>query len=50
MTAATQAVMQVPYAELQLNIVAGTPIPPVDTPATPPATETQVTHNTLQPE
>ena len=45
--AATQAAIQVPWATLHARIAAGTPTPPVETPATPPAAETQATHTVL---
>ena len=45
--AATQAAIQVPWAALHARIAAGTATPPVETPATPPAAETQATHTVL---
>ncbi len=48
-TAATQHVMQTPWAALQPKIAAGTPTPPVDTPATPPAAATHETQRVLHP-
>jgi len=47
--AATHAAMHTPLAALQARMAAGTPVPPVDTPATPPAAATQDTHTALQP-
>ena len=41
--------MQTPYAALHANIAAGTPKPPVVTPATYPPAAQQATHNELQP-
>ena len=48
--AAMQADMHIPCAALQAKIAAGTPTPPVETPATPPAPLTHATHNVLHPE
>ena len=45
-----QEAMQIPYAALQATMAAGTPKPPVVTPATPPAPETHVTHKKLHPD
>ncbi len=42
--------MQIPWAPLQASIAAGTPTPPVDTPATPPPAAQQATHTALHPE
>ena len=47
--AATQAAMQTPWAPLHARIAAGTPTPPVETPATPPAPDTQATQTVLHP-
>jgi hypothetical protein len=47
--AAAQPDMQTPCAALQAKIAAGTPAPPVETPATPPAPLTQATHSALHP-
>jgi len=47
--AATQAAIQTPWAELHARIDAGTPAPPVETPATPPAAATQATQTVLHP-
>ncbi len=48
-SATVHAVMHVPWAALQAIIAAGTPNPPVETPATPPAAVTQATQTELQP-
>ena len=42
--------MQTPCPALQASTAAGTPTPPVVTPATPPTPLTHVTHNALHPE
>lgn len=47
--ATVQAVMQMPCAELHPRMAAGTPRPPVETPAMPPAAVTHATQTTLQP-
>ena len=47
--AATQAIMQAPWAALHDRIAAGTAKPPVETPATPPAADTQATQTVLHP-
>jgi len=47
--AATQAAIQVPWAALHARIAAGTPTLPVETPATPPAADTQATQTVLHP-
>ena len=47
--AATHAAIHTPCAVLQARIAAGTPAPPVETPATPPAAETQATQTVLHP-
>ena len=46
---AAQVAMQTPLAALHANTAAGTPAPPVLTPATPPAALTQATHTVLHP-
>ena len=48
--AAPQATMHTPWAELHARIAAGTPRPPVLTPATPPAPPTQATQRALHPD
>ena len=47
--AATQAAIQAPWAALQARMAAGTPTPPVETPATTPAPDTQATQTVLHP-
>ena len=47
--AATHAAMQIPLALLHASMAAGTPTPPVETPAVPPAAETQATQTALHP-
>ena len=41
--------IHIPYAALQAIIAAGTPTPPVLTPATPPAAATHATQTVLHP-
>ena len=47
--AATHAAIQTPWAALHARIAAGTAAPPVETPATPPAADTQATQTPLHP-
>ena len=48
-SSAAHMVMQTPLAALQARIAAGTPAPPVLTPATPPPALTQATQTVLHP-
>ena len=48
--AATHATMQIPLALLHASMAAGTPTPPVETPAVPPAAATQATQTALHPD
>ena len=48
--AAMHATMQIPLALLHASMAAGTPTPPVETPAVPPAAATQATQTALHPD